>query len=242
MNQKGFTIVEVLVCFVIISVVMMSLFSTISAFNEKKIQESYRAKVYEFKNEMTNMLQEDIIKKGLSYVKVTENNAAPGSNEGKRYTVNMTFRDGTKKKLIVYQRFTKTNYRIEGTPDQDDMFYIDYGTDEATNSKIIHYELPNLGESKGYYSNSTHTFIPEDDDHICHKEDGSVTVCQVAKDFQINNIAIIYIDFYHPNLGTKYAINIVAPIDFQSSTVDQNSKFPVNSTDANSTSSIYQKP
>ncbi len=46
MNQKGFTTVEVLVCFVIVSVVMMSLFSTISAFNDKKTQESTRSILY----------------------------------------------------------------------------------------------------------------------------------------------------------------------------------------------------
>ena len=47
MNNKGFTTVEVLACFVIVSIIMMSLFSTISAFNEKKIQESYRSRVYQ---------------------------------------------------------------------------------------------------------------------------------------------------------------------------------------------------
>ena len=86
MNRKGFTTVEVLICFVIISVVMMSMFSTISAFNEKKIQESYRAKVYEYKNEITNIIQEDIVKRGIQFVKISEVGDSSG-DDGKKHII-----------------------------------------------------------------------------------------------------------------------------------------------------------
>lgn len=254
MNQKGFTTVEVLVCFVIVSVVMMSLFSTISSFNEKKIQESYRARVYEFKNMVTNTIQEDFIKRGLTYAKITDNGLPPGDINGKQYTVDVTFKDGTSKVLIVHQRFTKTAYRVEGNPGQDDEFYIEYG---PVNDKM-RYELPNLGENRGVFSTTDNTYYPEETNGKCYtgiNRSGTETSCLINKNFQINNIAInitneadpeveshvlnIYIGFYHPNLGTKYAINIVAPIDYQSSSVDQTGRFPVTSSDKNSTTAVY---
>lgn len=263
MNNKGFTTVEVLVCFVVVSVVMMSLFSTISAFNEKKIQESYRSRVYEFKNGITNVIQQDLIKRGLSYAKVTDNNYSPGDDVGKKYVVDLTFRDGVQKQLIVYQRFTKTTYRIEGTRNQDDTFYIEYGVpiDNTVGlmPDMIRYDLPDLGETKGHYNLATNTYVPAYKDGKCYENaDGTgseVANCLVAKDFQINNIAIsitneadpeieshvlnIYIGFYHPNLGTKYAINIVAPIDYQTSSVDQQGSFPIDRSNSNSTTGIY---
>ncbi|MBP5678927.1 MAG: prepilin-type N-terminal cleavage/methylation domain-containing protein [Bacilli bacterium] len=258
MNQKGFTTVEVLVCFVIVSVVMMSLFSTISSFNEKKIEESYRARVYEFKNGITNMIQEDIIKRGLTFAKVSDNGKTPGDVEGRTYTVDMTFRDGSKRRLIVHQRFSRTAYRLEGT-DRSDDFYIEYGTPSEGGSAgdMIRYNLPELGENKGYYSTTERAYIPEDNSGRCYKNLARTqsTTCLVSKNFQINNIAInvsneqdpdaeshvlnIYVGFYHPNLGTKYAINIIAPIDYQTSSVDQNGQFPTTPTNRNSATEIY---
>ena len=260
MNQKGFTTVEVLMCFVIISIVMMSLFSTISAFNEKKIQESYRARVYEFKNGITNVIQADMIKRGLSYAKVYDNAHTPGEQEGRTIYVDLTFRDGVKKRLVVHQRFARTTYRIEGD-NYDDEFYIEYGVPKDTAAGVtgdmIRYDLPNLGETKGYYSESALTYIPADHQNKCYRniQRTDEVTCVVAKDLQINNISInisneqdpdveshvlnIYIGFYHPNLGTKYAINIVAPIDYQSSSADQNDRFEITTTNKNSTTEIF---
>ena len=254
MNNKGFTTVEVLVCFVIVSVVMMSLFSTISSFNEKKIQESYRARVYEYKNMVTNTIQEDFIKRGLTYAKIIDNGLPPGDINGKNYTVELAFRDGTSKELVVHQRFTKSAYRVEGNPGQDDEFYIEYGpkTDKTR------YDLPNLGETKGVYSETDNTYYLVESDGKCYtgiNRSGDEKPCMVSKNFQINNILItitneadpeveshvlnIYIGFYHPNLATKYAINIVAPIDYQSSSVDQTGRFPTSGSSPNSTTYIY---
>ncbi len=265
MNRKGFTTVEVLVCFVVVSIVMMSLFSTISSFNEKKLQESYRARVYEFKNSLTNVIQEDIIKRGLTYAKITDNKEAPGSSIGKKYTVDLTFKDGVQKRLVVFQRFTKTAYRIEGS-EQDDTFYIEYGIPEGNTAGLtpdmVRYDLPNLGETYGRYNNDTNTYVQgvvEDGDYKCYEGPNGTGAayhnCWVAKDFQINNIAInitneadpdieshvlnIYIGFYHPNLGTKYAINIVAPIDYQSSSVDESGTFPIDNSNEHSVTGIY---
>ena len=260
MNQKGFTTVEVLMCFVIISIVMMSMFSTISAFNEKKIQESYRARVYEFKNGITNVIQADMIKRGLTYAKVSDNAHTPGDEEGRTIFVDLTFRDGVKKRLAVHQRFARTTYRIEGD-NFDDEFYIEYGVpkDEAAGiaGDMIRYELPNLGQTKGFYSETSRTYIPADHQDKCYQNiQRTIEMpCVVAQDFQINNISInvsneqdpdveshvlnIYIGFYHPNLGTKYAINIVTPIDYQSSSADQNDRFDTTPTDKTSTTQIF---
>lgn len=232
LNNKGMTIVEVLVCFVIVSIVMMSLFSTIAAFNEKRIQESYRAKMYTFKNEWTSRIQEDFIKKGLSFAKVTR----AIIDGGTRYTVDCTLKSGEKRQLVIYQRFTLSPYRLDGNLDKTDRFYLEYGEP----GELFHEELPELGR--------TNWACVDGDGVKCKvgkSEEGELKCggkqCY-AQDFQINNIQVrisneeeqtssdhvlsIYIGFTHPNFGTKYSIDIVCPIDFQGSNVDTSAFFP----------------
>jgi hypothetical protein len=227
LNQKGFTVVEVLLTFVLLSVVMVSLFSTISAFNEKRIQESYRARVYQYKNSVVNRIQADFIQKGLSKVVITRTGSSNAST-GVTHTVECTLKDGTERILVVHQRFTKTSFRFDGNADRSDDFYIDYGTRD----EMIREEFPNLGEMKGEFETSVHAFVENEHSTRCKRDDGSAEMgpC-IQKDFQINNVAIsvsnegdlnveshvlnIYIGFYSPDLGTKYAINIIAPIDYQ---------------------------
>lgn len=234
-NCKGFTTIEVLVCFVVVSVVMMSLFSVISAFNEKRIKESYRSRVYEYKNNLTNTIQADFIKKGLSSASITQTGST-SSDTGITYTVNCKLKDGTDRQLIVHQRFTKSSTHLDGNPTKSDDFYIIYGN-PAT--EMIREDFPNLGEVAGQFDTTTNTFIKNDNYTEC---DGKPCI---NKDLQINNVLIyitneenpdadshvlsIYIGLYHPDLGTKYGINIVAPINYQSSNANTAAAFPTSS-------------
>ena len=230
LKNKGFTTVEVLVCFVIISVVMMSLFSIISAYNEKRIKESYRSRVYEYKNSLTNTIQDDFIKKGLTFAKVSESGNV--GRDGRTYTVECKLKDGSDRKLVVFQKFTKTAIHLEGNINGGDEFYIEYGPPDS----MLREPFPNLGGINGSYSETDGTFI----------KNASATNCSgnpcTLKDSQINNVQIeisneedptaenrvlsIYIGFYHPDLRTKYGINIVAPIDYQASTANKTTNFP----------------
>ena len=53
LNNKGITIIEVLVCFVLVVTISMSIFSTVSAYNDKRMLESYKSKVLNYKNILT---------------------------------------------------------------------------------------------------------------------------------------------------------------------------------------------
>ena len=240
LNQKGFTVIEVLVTFVLLSIVMVSLFSTISAFNEKRIQESYRARVYEYKNAIVNKIQSDFIEKGLSHVMISRVGST-NSPTGITHTVYCTLKDGTERILVVHQRYTRSSLRIDGNLDYSDDFYIEYGTE----AEMIREEFPNLGETKGSFQGGTiHAFVQNENVESCFLEDGTSNKgpC-IQKDFQINNVSIsisnegdlnveshvlnIYIGFYSFDLGTKYAINIIAPIDYQKNATSPSSRFPV---------------
>lgn len=190
LNNKGITTIEVLICFVLVVTITVSMYSVISSLNEKRMLESYKSEIYTFKNILTKEIQDDFIKIGLAHADYNKTVV-----DGKAtYIVNCQLRDGTSRQLKIEQTLAFSSYHISGSIDKDDDFHIYYG--DPTN--LIEYSLPDLGESKNQY------------DHV-------------VKDLSLNNILIsinsdnvlsIYIGFYHPELTTRYAINIVAPINF----------------------------
>ena len=215
LNNRGITTVEVLICFTLVTIISASLFDIVTAFNEKRIEETNRSKVITYSNTLTRVIQRDFIADGIDNAKITDEK----NGSTRIITVDVVLKSKEERKLIVQQRFTKSSIHLDGDINQDDYFLISYGTPD----KLIDYALPELGETLGRYDNNFKTFTP------CKGEDK--TNCRILKDLEINNILVnisnelssdnvdsqvlnIYIGFYHPNLSNKYAINIVSPINY----------------------------
>ena len=211
MNRKGITTVELLICFIIVMIITISMYSVVSAYNERRILESYKEQITTYKNTLTKDIQDDLIKVGLTGATYERNvvNSAEGVPVKAVYTIDLDLRDGTQRRLIVEQTTTKSMYHAagyqapSGSPNVDDAYMIKYGepTPDASGNypNMIEYALPNLGSYKSEATGTT------------------------ALDFSINNVLIniydekvlsIYIGFYHPEFGTRYFIDITALIDF----------------------------
>ena len=206
MNRKGITTIELLLCFVIVMIITVSMYATVSAYNDRRIIESYKEQITNYKNTLTKDIQDDFIKIGVSsatYERTVTNSQYKTSLPKVMavYTVNLELRDGSKRKLIIEQTLTKSSYHPAGYKasgggqEVDDYFMIKYGDPDA----MIEYKLPDLGS---YTSEETG---------------------KTALDFSINNVLIniydekvlsIYIGFYHPEFGTRYCIDITALVDF----------------------------
>ena len=227
-NNKGITTVEILICFVLVSVISSSIYSTVSMYNEKRLEESYKSRVITYSNTLTKLIQDDFVKIGLTSARVETTPIKHNDNDvGKIVTVNCDLRDGTQRILEVKQQLTSSSFLIDEAYAVDDEFMIKYGPPE----QMEEYPIPDLGEVKGKYDTHIHSFVPCSD-----------STCKIRKDLQISNLIIdvsndstyygdesqvlsIYIGFYHPEIGKKYAINIVSPINFPISYSDQNKIF-----------------
>lgn len=192
LNNKGITTIEVLVCFIIVVVITVSMHSTISYYSQKRLYESYKQKVINYKNILTQEIQRDVINIGLTTAKVDRK--VDLENSKTSYVVDMDLRDSTKRRLIVEQTLANSVYHPKGSTSTNDTFRVEYGPPD----NMTAYDIPELGSFKNEYG-------------------------YTVQDLSINNVLIevvdsrvlsIYIGFYHPELGTRYAINIVAPIDF----------------------------
>ena len=69
LNNKGMTIIEILLCFVLVTVISGSIYSTVNAFSNQKEEETAKQKIYTYKNLLTREIEDDIIKKGLIKVR-----------------------------------------------------------------------------------------------------------------------------------------------------------------------------
>lgn len=204
LNNKGITTIEVIISFVIVVIITASLYTTVSNYNQKRLIENYKSKIYTYKNTLTKEIQDDFIKIGLTHATYKSEH----NNSTIYHIVECDLRDGTKRKLKVTQRFTDSTYHA-GNATVDDYFMIEYGNEEA--GDLLEYPLPNLGQSL------------TENNKIAY----DLSINNVLINIEDDNVLSIYIGFYHPELMTRYGINIVCPIDFVSKGVDASNKFNV---------------
>lgn len=200
LNNKGMTAVEILICFILVVVITVSMYTTVSTYKNKQQIESFKQEIYTYKNLLAKDINDDLIKAGLIDAKIVEK---IDNTYGVSYVVDMYLRDGSVKTLKVESRkaydylYDPTDPNVTASlppdKDQDDYFMISYGN----KGNETNFPIPDLGESENPNG-------------------------KIIKDLRINNVSmdvvdgvlIIYIGFYHPDLGTRYAIDIVCPINY----------------------------
>lgn len=191
LNNKGMTIIEILLCFVLVVGITTSLFSSLNSYKDKQQLESNRNAIVTYKNLLTKDIQDDLIKKGLKSTTITSTSKDDHSIE---YTIKLELKDATTKYLIITKNLAAyEDEDITAETDQNDFFMIKYGPQDNT----INYPLPNLGSTKNQ------------NDKIVY--DLKINNIDINTD---NNILSIYIGLYHTDFGKRYAIDIVCPINY----------------------------
>ena len=192
LNNKGISTAEVLVCFVLIVLVSSSIYSIVSTSKNKQQVESFKEKVVTYKNLLTKEINNDLIKKGL--IAASYN----GSD-----TVTMNLKNGETKCLKINSRIHIPNFlsdpNYQGSVScpmgtcSSEVFRVGYG--DCGNE--VYYPLPDLGSS-----------FNVENEEILDLRIANISVSTASQVLSIN------IRFYHPELGYKYGIDIVNPIDF----------------------------
>ena len=207
LNNKGMTAVEILVTFVIIIVIVVSMYNGILDLKNKETISSYKLSLVTYNNLLTKDIQDDLIKIGLSTVQTS----ALDGNSG--YRITMALKDGTKRILEIKQIFgcsavDSSDVSTLCTPynipeNRSDEFSISYGPE----GDLTEYPLPDLGhEEIDNYDGSQHNGTNY---HTVY----SLKINEVDVSFS-NNVFSVRIVLYHPDLGSKHSIDIVTPINY----------------------------
>lgn len=182
LNNKGITTVEVVVCFALMIIIVVSMYTSVSSYKNKQSIESFRQDIVTYKNLLTKEIQDDLIMGGLASASISDTQSINNT-----ITVDVLLKNGTKKQLKILKMYGDNQ---PYSSDKKDV--ISYGTI----GNLIDYPIPNLG--LGNYNGII-------------EPDLKINNININTD---NNILTIYIGFYHPDFSTRYAIDIVCPINY----------------------------
>lgn len=193
LNNKGMTIIEILVTFVIVVVVVTSLYASVIALKNKETIASYKESLTTYRDLMIRDIESDLIEKGLSSYSIS----TPYTKTDK---ITFIFKDGQKKDLIIThnmgchaisdsEKSDKTLCPNTSKDDSKDDYSISYGG--------VDYKLPDIGSTYNVYGGKIYDLI----------------IDNVIIDNSSSDIFDLKIILYHPDLGTKYSIHITSPID-----------------------------
>ena len=208
LNEKGLSIIELLVCFVIVAVVAITLLNTLMEYKTEEEIENVKNHVESYKNTVTRVIQSDI----TDYALIGYGNKTYTATNGK-YTLSVKlifekpFKDGSTEKTLVIFASDKENYILYPDVVEQNGSYI---------KQDVKYEL----EANGIVLDTD----PEDESSTQKKEYNDLRFAYLNEDLiRVKNGNTISIDIpiTHSELGDSYHIKIVAPLALLSSVTEK---------------------
>ena len=208
-NNKGFTVIELIMSFLFASILSLTLFSVIVAYRGKQQDSSIETRLLAFKSQIIIDVQEDIQLKGLKQI-----NYCPGSVAGSIISrcVTLTFNDNTTKTFeIDYDNKVDTISNTDGTTTQFfyKIPYVRYGDIryDIPDSASIYIDDDYILESVGLYDGiETRTKLYKINFNLKHSDlDADINISIVANGTQADAA----------NGGNYKAYNIGDRIDIQ---------------------------
>lgn len=192
LNNKGMTTIEILISFVLVALISSIIYGTVSNFNNKRQVEEAKLELNTYKNILTKDIQNDLIKIGITEVKVSKTT----SGFEDTYTADFILKDNTKRKLVIKQQLTDDYLANNQTRNCDDKFSVEFGNPDIANG-MESYPIPDVGQSTNKFN-------------------------KVIKDIRLLNVRMsndnyiftLFLGFSHPDFNTRYAINITCPINY----------------------------
>ena len=132
LNNHGLTAIEVIICFSITAVIVISLFKTINNYNEKQYIESNKNQIKTYENTITKSIQDDVLRNGgvfqLLESNITNNYDAAYDN-GK---IVVQFQFTNQKTAMLTIKFNTD----DSSNDEEYILYETYNRDENTKEKF----------------------------------------------------------------------------------------------------------
>lgn len=186
LNNKGMTTMELLITFAIVASVVLALYVSIANLRSREIIASYKQSITTYKDLLTREIQNDLIMKKLTGATTYSNKIVFSFSNNVTKTLEINSVVGGK----------NSNSQACNNPSGNINDSIKYGGES--------HPLPAVGSSP-----ITTTSGCQNVNNLRIDKDSSKTYFRVE-----NNIVIIKITLYHPDLGDKYSINIIAPINY----------------------------
>ena len=213
LNNKGLTAIEILVCFSIISVLVISMLNIVNNYKTKQDNESYKSDIYTYKTTLTDAVYKDIIdNKGVvsytktEYPEISDDTEAYKVNDFS-YTITLTYKSGKQSTIYIKNNNRCVKYKRDGNGKK----VIESTNQECTDgiSDNIDYENSEYYVTFTKYQSDGTTKIDEDKFPLPNIP--NLKYNDINQKYN-NLIFNIKIGLWHPDLGTKYdVLNIITP-------------------------------
>ena len=204
LNNKGLSIIELLVCFVIVAVISITLLNIVMDYNSFQETEHIKNTIKTYKNTITRVIQDDITKYGLTDVQVDNTNTD----------------DDTLKLILTFNNLpnpitTNTkNLTIVARNNENYIMYEDTvkGSDGNYFNQDVKYTLPST--TKIYVDDNTNEGnantgkVEKNDIHFR----GLPEPISGGEKFVQNDVFYLYIPIEHSEVDATYGITIIAPL------------------------------
>lgn len=186
LNNRGMTLIEIIVCFVIVVVIVLSMFKMVNNYKDKQDIESYKSSITTYKNTITKVIWDDILNSDgmIGYQNLTDQHQ---NDTDVIFEYQFSFANGTTSILRILHNVVITDDadRIS----EDSKFYIEYGKV----GEIERFEFPDI-----YNVQFNHPQV----DAVTYTKDSSGDTKNQGRLFHI------YIGVYDPDtqIGDQYNI------------------------------------
>ena len=132
LNNKAFTIVELIVTFALVMTISLGLFKVIDSYRQKQQRASYKKEMVNYKNEIIKVVKDDIYKYGLKKIRTDDvyRPTVPTSEKINQF-INLSFKNGGGDKTLFFGQEGCDS----GNSNCTGKYYIKYGD--------IKYRVPN---------------------------------------------------------------------------------------------------
>ena len=121
LDKKGFTVIELILCFILVMFLALSLFALVNNYKTKQQTESIKRDMLSFQNKLTQDIYQDTIERKVNNI----NSCLDPNGEVIKQCIDINFLDGTTKQLKVEQ--IKEQTEEDGTVFEFETFNILYG-------------------------------------------------------------------------------------------------------------------
>lgn len=200
LNNKGMTLIELLVCFIIVSAIVVSMFNVIMNYTTDEQTEVVRNDITNYKNVITRIIQKDIINNGLSSVSL-DSFGKNGNNDCYTFTLNFN-------KAFIENPLSKSKKLTVCTNTTvADGNYIIY-QEVNTGKTLQDSKYPLLDSLSSSSNSSTPLYFSSVDTNLIKKSDST--------DMNSEGLAVFMLDIgiNHSEIGSDYHIKIIAPLNY----------------------------
>lgn len=210
-NNKGLTVIELLLCFALVSAITVAMFKTVNSYKSKQDEESFKNDITTYKTTVSKVIYDDIILNGgitnaeaiqIGGTEISDPDAAHNVTEFE-YNVNLVFKNGIQKvvtvknyaKCITYER--DANGKRQAKLNQN-CIIADDGSEDSNNLNID--------------TQNSEFYIMYDGEKFDLPPIPGLKYNSITAEEKENGFISIHIGLWHNDYGTNYdALNIIVP-------------------------------